>query len=367
MTRSVLPHQSRPVVVWFRDDQRLGDNPALTHAVGTGHPVVCVYVHDPAPKSGRAMGGAQRWWLHESLSKLDDALSALGGSLIVLRGNAQEAITNFALAIQAARVVWNRRYSKAHTDIDASIKKSLSERGIVVSTFNGHLLREPWTVTTREGLPFQVFSAYWRAACRDEACPPAPLAAPSQIAFFPVPERVTPHVSSLRELALQATAPDWAGGLRLTWRCGEQAARQRLDAFLEEALRDYADMRDFPAAHATSRLSPYLRFGNISVRQVWYAAQLTANTKYGTRTPLTKFLSEIGWREFSYHLLYHFPPLHQVNFRRQFDSMPWRDDPQALRKWQTGHTGRNFPTKAGTEIGPASPVASRHSQCRLCR
>ncbi|KWH14631.1 deoxyribodipyrimidine photolyase [Burkholderia territorii] len=348
MTSTELPYQRRPVVVWFRDDQRLGDNPALTHAVESGHPVVCVYLHDPAPKSGRPMGGAQRWWLHESLAKLDDALSALGGSLVVLRGDPQEAITNFAIAIQAAMVVWNRRYAKAHTEIDASIKKDLNGRGIDVSTFNGHLLREPWTVTTREGLPFQVFGAYWRAACRDDFCPSPPLAAPSSIRFFPVPERVTPHASSLRALALQPVAPDWAGGLRLTWRCGEEAARQRLDAFLDESLRDYAGMRDFPAAHATSRLSPYLRFGNISVRQVWYAALSAANAMRSTRAArsdaskgaaLDKFLSEIGWREFSYHLLYHFPPLHQVNFRRQFDSMPWRDDAEALRKWQTGHTG----------------------------
>ncbi|MBE0632526.1 MAG: deoxyribodipyrimidine photo-lyase, partial [Burkholderia vietnamiensis] len=153
MTRSDLPHEARPVVVWFRDDQRLADNPALTHALDTGHPVVCVYVHDAAPKHGRAMGGAQRWWLHESLSKLDDALAAHGGSLILLRGNEHEAITGFASAIGAAMVVWNRRYAKAQTGTDASIKRDLIDRGIAVSTFNGHLLREPWTVTTREGLP----------------------------------------------------------------------------------------------------------------------------------------------------------------------------------------------------------------------
>ncbi|WP_334031094.1 deoxyribodipyrimidine photo-lyase [Burkholderia orbicola] len=172
MTRSELPHESRPVIVWFRDDQRLSDNPALSHAVSTGHPVVCVYVYDPAPKLGRAMGGAQKWWLHESLKKLDDSLSALGGSLLVLRGNEHEAIRSLTVETQAAMVFWNRRYSKAQTEMDASIKKDLIGRGIDVSTFNGHLLQEPWTVATREGLPFQVFSAYWRAARRDNFFPP---------------------------------------------------------------------------------------------------------------------------------------------------------------------------------------------------
>ncbi|HDR8920073.1 TPA: deoxyribodipyrimidine photo-lyase [Burkholderia vietnamiensis] len=348
MTRSDLPHEARPVVVWFRDDQRLADNPALTHALDTGHPVVCVYVHDAAPKHGRAMGGAQRWWLHESLSKLDGALAAHSGSLILLRGNEHEAITGFASAIGAAMVVWNRRYAKAQTGTDASIKRDLIDRGIAVSTFNGHLLREPWTVTTREGLPFQVFSAYWRAARRDDFFPPVPLPAPSHIRFFPVPAHATPHVCTLRELELQPSAPDWAGGLRETWQCGEQAASDQLEAFLENSLSDYPTLRDFPAARATSRLSPYLRFGNISVRQVWYATLSAADAMRSAHTvrgidskdgPLNKFLSEIGWREFSYHLLYHFAPLHQVNFRRQFDSMPWRDDAKSLRKWQTGRTG----------------------------
>ncbi|WP_413144217.1 deoxyribodipyrimidine photo-lyase, partial [Burkholderia cepacia] len=181
MTSSELPYESRPVIVWFRDDQRLSDNPALSHAVSTGHPVVCVYVYDPAPTLGRPMGGAQKWWLHESLKKLDGSLSALGGSLLVLRGNEHEAIRHLAVETRAAMVCWNRRYSKAQTEMDASIKKDLIARGIDVSTFNGHLLREPWTVATREGLPFQVFSAYWKAARRDNFFPPCPLSAPARV------------------------------------------------------------------------------------------------------------------------------------------------------------------------------------------
>ncbi|VWC59494.1 deoxyribodipyrimidine photo-lyase type I [Burkholderia contaminans] len=348
MTRTELPYESRPVIVWFRDDQRLSDNPALSHAVSTGHPVVCVYVYDPAPKLGRAMGGAQKWWLHESLKKLDGSLSALGGSLLVLRGNEHEAIRSLAVETQAAMVFWNRRYSKAQTEMDASIKKDLIGRGIDVSTFNGHLLREPWTVATREGLPFQVFSAYWRAARRDNFFPPCPLSAPARITFFPVSRNVSAHVSTLPELALQPSTPDWAEGLRATWRCGEEAAGHQLEAFIEHSFSDYAGARDFPATRATSRLSPYLRFGNISARQVWYATLSAVDAMRSRRVvriddakneSLNKFFSELGWREFSYYLLYHCKPLHQVNFRRQFDAMPWRIDAKALRAWQRGETG----------------------------
>ncbi|MGN6579461.1 MAG: cryptochrome/photolyase family protein [Bordetella sp.] len=336
---------SAPVVVWFRDDQRLTDNPALEHAVGTGHPLVCVYVHDPQPRTTRPPGAAVRWWLHESLRELDAALTAMGGGLVLLQGPEQQAIEAFAASIGAAAVCWNRRYSPAQRETDAAIKAALKDRGIAVPTFNGHLLREPWTVATREGQPFQVFGAYWRAARRDYS-PEPPRPAPEHIDFFPLPDAARALATDLPALALQPRTPDWAGGLRASWQCGEQAGLRRLQAFLSQTLAGYAGGRDMPAQRATSRLSPYLRFGNLSVRQVWYAALSAAQAGRGDPSAariagadLDKFLDELGWREFSYYLLYHFAPLHQVNFKRQFDAMPWRADPQALDAWRRGRTG----------------------------
>lgn len=340
-----IPRPPSPVVVWFRDDQRLTDNPALEHAVASGHPVVCVYVHDPQPQTSRPPGAAVRWWLHESLRELDAALTAMGGGLVLLQGPERQVVEAFAVAVGAAQVCWNRRYSAAQRETDAAIKSALKARGIAVPTFNGHLLREPWTVMTREEQPFQVFGAYWRAARREYA-PAPPRPAPERIDFLAMPQGATASMTDLASLALQPRAPDWAGGLRATWQCGEQAGLRQLQAFLEDALAGYADKRDIPALRATSRLSPYLRFGNLSVRQVWYAALSAASAGRGgpgaagiASGDLDKFLDEIGWREFSYYLLYHFAPLHQVNFRRQFDAMPWRDDPKALLAWQRGRTG----------------------------
>jgi deoxyribodipyrimidine photo-lyase len=333
--------------VWFRDDQRLADNPALEHATATGHPVVCVYAYDPDPWQTRLPGAAARWWLHESLRELDAALASLGGELTVLLGPERQVIDAFAAEIGAIKVCWNRRYSSAQRETDAAIKSALKERGIAVSTFNGHLLREPWTVATRDARPFQVFSAYWRAA-RREYSPEPPRPAPGRIDFFPVPESATARAKDLAALALQPSAPDWAGGLRETWQCGEQGGQRRLQAFLARALAGYAGGRDIPAMHATSRLSPYLRFGNLSGRQIWYAALSAAQADGHAGNPrgasmtsanIDKFLDELGWREFSYYLLYHFAPLHRVNFKRQFDAMPWRADPKALRAWQCGETG----------------------------
>ncbi|MCG1042564.1 DNA photolyase family protein [Mycetohabitans sp. B8] len=349
MPPSSPPCSLSPVVVWFRDDQRLADNPALEYAIATGHPVVCVYIHDPAPQNTRPPGAAVRWWLHESLSALNAALVALGGELTVLHGSESQTIEAFAVAIGAIKVCWNRRYSAAQRETDTAIKAALKGRGIAAFAFNGHLLREPWTVATRDGRPFQVFGAYWRAA-RHEYSPEAPRSAPKRIDFFPVPENVVVavRVKNLSTLALQPRPPNWASGLRKTWQCGEQAGQMQLDDFLSNALTRYASGRDVPAMQATSRLSPYLRFGNLSARQVWHAALSAAHV--GRRcgnarsactvsSGIDKFLDELGWREFSYYLLYHCAPLHQVNFKRQFDTMPWRADTADLRAWQHGRTG----------------------------
>jgi deoxyribodipyrimidine photo-lyase len=347
MSLSSRPHSCPPVIVWFRDDQRLADNPALEHAVATGHPLVCVYVHDPQPQKTRLLGGAARWWLHESLHELDAALAALGGGLTILRGPEQQVIETFAAEIGAFKVCWNRRYSTAQRETDAAIKAALKRCAIAVLTFNGHLLREPWTVATRHAQPFQIFTAYWRAA-RHAYAPEPPRPGPKQINFFPVPENTTARVNDLRSLMLQPATPDWAGGLRQTWHGGEQAGQHQLQAFLADALNSYASARDIPALQATSRLSPYLRFGNLSVRQVWYAALSAAHgdSRCGdshvaplANAHLDKFLAELGWREFSYYLLYHHACLHEINFKRQFDAMPWRSDPEALRAWQRGMTG----------------------------
>ncbi|MBR8278108.1 deoxyribodipyrimidine photo-lyase [Burkholderia cenocepacia] len=329
-----------PVIVWFRDDLRVTDQPALTRAVESGRPLVCVFVDDTGAGAGPALGGAARWWLHGSLAGLDAALTRHGGRLLLLRGDAQREIERVIGDTGAAAVYWNRRYAQPQRDADAALKASLKARGVTVESSNGSLLNEPWEVLTGSGGPYQVFTAYWRAARRDRTVA-APLPAPERIAFHPWPKAVRDRALALDALALRPHAPDWAGGLRDAWPAPDEAgALARLDTFLTTSLAGYADARDRPDRPATSRLSPFLRFGNVSPRQVWHAVQGAANAggaAYAAHAD--KFLSELGWREFSYTLLYHFPALATDNFRAQFDAMPWRDDPAALRAWQRGRTG----------------------------
>jgi deoxyribodipyrimidine photo-lyase len=323
----------RAAIVWFRDDLRLADNPALHAAAASGRPVVCVHVLDESSDGLRPLGGAARWWLHGSLAALRDALAPHGGRLLHLRGAAADAIEALARDVRADAVFWNRRYDAAGRRIDTALKSALRARGVAARSFGASLLHEPWTVATSDGAPFRVFGAFWRAAQR-QGDPDPPLPAPSRLDFLPLPDTILRRSASLDTLALEPRSPDWAGGLRIAWRRGEAAGLAALDAFVATALADYATRRDAPDAAGTSRLSPYLRFGNISPRQAWQAASETPPAP-GRQ----KFRDELGWREFACHLLYHHPDLARTNMRTAFDAMPWRDDPAALHAWQRGRTG----------------------------
>ncbi|MCO5089868.1 deoxyribodipyrimidine photo-lyase [Bosea sp. (in: a-proteobacteria)] len=331
----------RPVIVWLRDDLRLSDNPALTAAANCGRRIICAFVHDEESEGVRPLGGAARWWLHGALREMDDALRGLGGRLCVHRGVASVVIPQLAADSEAAAVYWNRRYGAAERHVDEAVKTTLKAQRIEARSFNGHLLYEPWSIKTGSGTPFRVFSAFWRAA-HGVGEPGQPLGVPARLNLFhgPCGQASTTGVE-LADLALEPTSPDWAGGLRSNWRRGEAGAQARLEFFLNEHLHEYADLRDFPDRSATSRLSPYLRFGNISPRQLWHAAEAAANATTSLRVHqnLEKFRSELGWREFSYHLLYHNPEIATQNLQSKFDQMPWRSDADALRAWQQGKTG----------------------------
>ncbi len=331
---------SSPAIVWFRDDLRLADHPALHAAVVSKRPLICFYVFDEESEGLRPHGGASKWWLHGALAALDEALTVKGGELIIFRGAAAPILERFAAETKAAAVYWNRRYDEAGRAVDTKIKAALKERGILAESFNASLLHEPWEVMSKTGTPFRVFSAYWRAAC-GKGEPDSSLAAPCNLVFHAVPDQLQAERVSLNDLKLYPKKPDWAGGLRETWAPGEKAAQTALTQFLTSGLSGYSVLRDRPDRAATSQLSPYLRFGHISPRQIWHAAKdaLASGASAANGKDLEKFLSELGWREFSYHLLFYNPGLATQNLQPRFDAMPWRSDMQALRAWQRGETG----------------------------
>jgi deoxyribodipyrimidine photo-lyase len=320
----------RPVLVWFRDDLRVADHPALSAAVKSGSPVVCLYVLEENAPGVRPLGAAAKWWLAGSLRALSEALAARGGELVLRRGATKTVIPAVVRETGARAVLWNRRIEGAKAD-DA-IASELTKQNIDVQTFQAALLHEP-PLIGKSGTPLQVFTPFWRTL-QETVSPRTPLPAPKTV-------NGVKGVASdkLDSWQLEPTRPDWAGGMRDFWTRGEAGAQQRLAQFLDEEISGYATQRDRPDLPATSRLSPHLRFGEVSPFQVWHAAKMVADRTPARSRDVDKFLSEVGWREFSYHLLCQRPDLATENIDKRFDRFPWHTDSKALRAWQKGQTG----------------------------
>lgn len=324
-----------PSIVWFRIDLRLADNPALSSAVKRGGPVLPVFIHAPEEEAPWQPGGASRWWLHQSLASLDVALRKLGSRLIIRHGPTLETLRALVTETGAGAVFWNRRYEPAVIARDAMVKESLRHDGCKVESFNAALLHEPWTIQNQSKKPFQVFTPFWRH-CLAKPNPEKPLPAPRKI---PAPAR-WPSSFKLAELELEPRI-NWADGLRAAWQPGEAGAAANLGRFMAKAFDGYDEGRNRPDLTGTSRLSPHLHFGEISPRQVWQGlAGMAARRKLPTeKWRGSQFLAEIGWREFSHHLLFHFPHTPTEPLRADFKKFPWRKDAAWLTAWQQGRTG----------------------------
>lgn len=310
-------------LVWLRDDLRLADNPALAAAVEAGGSVAVLHVHEEAAGL-RPLGGAARWWLERSLASLGTGLKAAGVELLVETGDPRTIVPETVQRLGAGNVFWNRRYAPAARAVDAAIKAALRERGVAAVSHPGNVLAEPWTIRTGSGGAFRVFTPFARAVRQSPvAIPlPAPFGAPAELA--------APSDAGQR---------GWMRKLEGHWSVGEAAARAALLRFLDEALDRYAEDRDRPSISGTSVLSPHLRFGEISARQVWHAAQAAALDEPARGAAVEKFLSELIWRDFNHHQLHHRPDIAAVDMRDTFAGLEWRDDPPAFTAWTRGLTG----------------------------
>jgi deoxyribodipyrimidine photo-lyase len=324
--------QEGPVIVWLRKDLRLADNTALIAAAATGRPVIPLYILDETP-GVRPMGAASLWWLDKSLAALAASLEAIGSRLILRRGAAREVLEDIVAHAKPAAVVWNRLYDAAAIDRDSGIKAWLKDDGIACESFNASLLNEPWTVKNGSGLPYKVFTPYWRAA-RDQLHQVHAEPGPTALA---APEH-WPNSEALAGWKLHPTQPDWSKGFDL-WTPGEAGALERLDDFLSGSVEDYDHKRDFPGVEVTSHLSPHLHFGEIGPRQIWVAARKAAASGDAPAGQVEKFLSEVGWREFNHSILFHNPDLPKANFRPEFDGFPWVRDEARFEAWTKGKTG----------------------------
>ncbi len=336
-------------IVWLRDDLRVSDNPALTAAVTfldeaplEERSLIVVYILDQVSPGIRPLGGATKWWLHHSLEALAETVHRRGGRLILRQGGAAGVIRELIAETNADAIFWNRRYGGAERELDAGIKDFAKTSGLTAQSFHANVLFEPWTVRTGGGTPYTVFTPFWKSCLNNHDIPRMPLAAPHELPATPLTvDGQTLASDDLSSWSLQPTTPNWSSGLAERWDVGECAAHERLEDFIVTRLSQYAGGRDEPARLVSSELSPHLRFGEISPFQIRHRVE-QAKTAGDSVTLVNaqKFMAEVGWREFSYHLLYHWPDLATVNFDSRFDAFPWGEtDPEALQAWQRGRTG----------------------------
>jgi deoxyribodipyrimidine photo-lyase len=319
-----------PTLVWFRQDLRLADNPALQAAVQAGGPVIAVYIHDPESEGRWVTGGASRWWLHHALEDLDAQLGAAGNALILRQGNSLKVLQKLLQETGTQRVVWNRRYEPHHIATDTEIKTLLRNQGISVDSFNGNLLHDPHQIKNLSGNPFQVFTPFWKNCLNH-----LKFGQPS-----PAPKKLLAFEGKLSSVALKdfkfLPKIKWDSGFKSHWKPTRQGAEVRLKNFVREPIKNYSHDRDIPKLDGTSQLSPYLHWGQISPLEIVAAVREAGKDSLASGA---KYIAEVGWREFAYHLLYHFPHTAEQPLRKEFAEFPWSPDKKLLREWQRGRTG----------------------------
>lgn len=318
-------------ILWFRKDLRLADNAALATALDEGFEIVPLYIREPGKDGTGPLGAAQTWWLHHSLKALAESLEKKGARLTLKSGSAASVLHDLIAETKASAVFWNRRYDPPGIAIDKALKAKLTEDGIEVRSFAGQILHEPSKLKTNAGGNFRVYTPFWKAVS-GAGEPPEPIPAPKAL-----PTLDWPKSEALSDWNLLPTRPNWAKGFESEWQPGEAGAHKRLAAFVKTGLKGYRTRRDLPGEAHVSMLSPHLALGEISPAAVWHETRDLPDD-YSTEDYI-HFRKELVWRDFSYHLLFHFPDLATKNWNGKFDAFPWRDAPDLLHKWQRGETG----------------------------
>lgn len=309
-----------PAIVWLRRDLRLSDQPAFCAAAGQG-PVIPVFVLDDKTAGERKLGGASRWWLHHSLASLDKDLRKHGSRLILRRGDAAQEIAGVAMETGAATIHAIEHYEPWWREAEAALAKEVD-----LCLHDGNYLLPPGSVTTGSGSPYKIYTPFAKAA--RERLPARPVLDPPKLSH---PTK-WPKSDNLADWNLRPTKPDWAGGMRDAWDCGEDAALSALEDFLDHAER-YEAERNLPAKAGTSRLSPHLHWGEISPAQVWEA--LDGRRGQGAEI----FRGELLWRDYAQNAIHQFPSYAEQSYRQDFRHFPWRHCEADLRAWQQGRTG----------------------------
>lgn len=319
---------SAPVIMWFRQDLRMSDHPALSAAALAGA-VIPLFILDDETPGDWAWGGASRWWLHRSLDALGKDVP-----LVLRRGRSDVVLADVLRESGAGAVYFTRDYAPWAAGLEHRVKAICEAAGVDCHRYGGYLLHEPESIRTGAGEFFKVYTPFSRA-CQAKGAPRTTKGRARATWAAHGLER-----PPLASLSLLPTRPNWARGFESTWQPGEDGARAALGTFLDEGLKGYAEGRDRLDQQHTSRLSPHLHWGEISPHQVWQATEQAMAAAGGVLDhDGGKFLKEVLWREFAYHLVHHVPSFPTQPFRPEFADFPWQGNAAALRRWQRGETG----------------------------
>ncbi len=327
-------HDKTPILVWFRRDLRLADNPALSAAFVSNHPVIPVFIWDDSKTTvSRLPGAASKWWLHNSLTQLSISISERKGKLILRRGSTENMLRKVINESGSCAVYSNRSFIRAEYERDLKLQQQLRRQGVEVRFFDGSTLINPECLFNRQQQPYQVFTPFWHRLRE--------IYSPMQISTIPNAFPPAPNIKSdsLSQWKLLPTRPDWAAGLRTEWTVGEISAQQQLSHSVNLVLNGYQTSRDRPDLTGTSRLSPHLCWGEISPHQIWRAVTAAVSENRLDGNAATSFLREVAWRDFNHHLLFHHPQMETQNWRPEFNRFPWQENSDAYSAWSDGRTG----------------------------
>lgn len=313
---------SRPIIVWFRNALRISDQTALYLASQQQEPLILLYINDT--QRPIKQGEASQWWVRKSIIALQNSLREKYQAKLILRqGDPKTIFSELLKKTKARAIYWDRVFEPDLLARDKALESEWHKSGVESFPQNNFLLFSPWEYKNRQNMPWKVFSPFWKT-----------LQTLTLRECYPSPKRLKTY-TPIDTLSIDDLYPlphiPWYQAFDKYWTPGEAGAKKTLSDFLKNKLSHYEHGRDRPDQDYTSRLSPHLHFGEISPVQIWHAAQQFKQAE--------KFLSEIAWREFSYHLLHHFPELPNKPFRKEFIHFPWKNDDKILKAWQKGETG----------------------------
>lgn len=316
--RRYIYTMKKKIIVWFQQDLRISDNPALYHAAKQGS-IIPIYIFDEHNSKGFKLGQNSKWWLHHSLEKLSKKLK---GNLGIYKGNSLTILKKIVKETKADGIYWNKNYTPWTIKNNQKIADFFIKKEIEIKTFESFLLWDPETILKKDQTPYKVFTPFFKIGCLKAHQPGNPLPKPRKLSFTK-----THHKLTLKDLKLITTSHS----LDAYWQPGEDAAIKQLKSFITKKLKNYKHNRNIPAIHGSSRLSPYLHFGEISPLQVWHMSK--------PKDPHKNFLIELGWREFTYNVLFYNPTMPHQNLKKEFDHFPWTYNKKHLSAWQKGMTG----------------------------